>query len=76
MLTIHSSFSSRLITSHFFAILIVFRRFFTCIALGDVDLRFSLTFLPKVNDDERGITRAASLYHQRNQALHQNDGVQ
>ena len=75
MSKLHSSFSCRLITSHFFSILIAFRRFFTCVALGDVDLRFSLIFVPKANDDERGITRAASLYRQRSQPLHQNDGV-
>ena len=76
MSTIHSPFSSPLITSHFFSILIVFRQFFTCTALGDVDLRFSHIFVPKANDNEREITRAASLYYQRIQSIHVNDGVQ
>jgi hypothetical protein len=41
-------FSSRLTTSRF-SILLVFRRFFSWIALGDVDLRFSLILIPKAN---------------------------
>jgi hypothetical protein len=51
----------------------VFRRFFTSIALGDVNLRFSLMFVPKTTDDDGGITRAA---RQRNQSTHVTDGVQ
>jgi hypothetical protein len=47
MSTIHSPFSSQLITSNFFSILIVFRQFFTWISLGDVDLCFSLTLVRK-----------------------------
>jgi len=44
--------------SNFSSILIVFSQFFTCIALGDADLRFSSIFVPKANDDEGGITQA------------------
>jgi hypothetical protein len=42
MSTTHSPFSSWLITSNFFSVLIVFCQFFTWIALGYVDLHFSL----------------------------------
>jgi hypothetical protein len=42
MSTIHSPFSSWLITSNFSSVLIVFCQFFTWIALGYVDLHFSL----------------------------------
>jgi hypothetical protein len=42
MSTIHSPFSSWLITSNFSSVLIVFFQFFTWIALGYVDLHFSL----------------------------------
>lgn len=38
---IHSFFSRQLITSNFSSILTVFCRFFTWIAVGDVDLHFS-----------------------------------
>jgi len=37
--------ASRLFTSNLSSITIVFRRFFTWIALGDVDLRFSLMLI-------------------------------
>ena len=40
------------------SILIVFCWFFLCIALGDTDLSFSLTSIPKANADEGGITQA------------------
>jgi hypothetical protein len=43
----HSPFSSQFITSNIPSILIAFLRFFTCTALGDADLRFSLIFVPK-----------------------------
>jgi hypothetical protein len=36
--------------------LIALRQFCACIALGDVDLHFSLIFLSKANDEEGGIT--------------------
>jgi hypothetical protein len=42
MLIICSSFSSWLIVSNFSSLPIAFWRFFTWIALGDADLRFSL----------------------------------
>jgi hypothetical protein len=42
-----SPFSNQFITSNFPSILIAFRQFFTCTALGDADLRFSLIFIPK-----------------------------
>ena len=42
MATVHSPFSSQLITSNFCSVPIVFHRFFTWIALGDVHLFFSL----------------------------------
>jgi len=44
---IHSPFSCQLIMSNFSSKLIVFYQFFTLIALGDVDLRFSLTLVRK-----------------------------
>jgi len=49
MSTIHSPFSSQLIMSNPSSILIVFRQFFTSIALGDVDLSFSLMLVRKAN---------------------------
>jgi hypothetical protein len=49
MSTIHSPFSDQLITSIFSSALIVCRRFFTWIALGDVDLHFSFMFVRKAN---------------------------
>jgi hypothetical protein len=74
MSKIHSRFSSQLITSNVSSILIVFRRFSTCIALGDVDLCVSLSFVPKV-DAEGGITRDACLYHRCNQSIHVTGGM-
>ena len=56
------------------SILIVFHRFFTSIAQGNVDVRVSLNFVPKA-DDEGGITRAVCLYHQCNQSTHLTDGM-
>jgi len=47
--TIHSPFSSQLIASNSFSILTVFCQCFTWIALGDVDLHFSLIVLANVN---------------------------
>jgi hypothetical protein len=51
--TIRSPFSSRIITHNFSSIPIVFRRFFTWIALGDEDLRFSLILVRKANAVEQ-----------------------
>jgi hypothetical protein len=56
MSKIRSPFPSHLITSNFSSSLIVFRGFFTWIALGYVDLLFSLLFVPKANADEGGTT--------------------
>jgi hypothetical protein len=47
MSTIHSPFSSRLITTNFSSIPIVFHRIFTSITAGDVNLRLSLRLLRK-----------------------------
>jgi len=47
--TICSTFSSRLITSNFSSIMIVFCQFFTWIALGDVDLHLPLILVTKAN---------------------------
>jgi hypothetical protein len=49
-------FPSRLITSNFASLLIVFRRFFILFALGDVDLRVSQTLVRKANVVEGGTT--------------------
>jgi hypothetical protein len=49
MSTVRSPFSSWLITSNFSSVPIVFRRFFTLIAPGVVDLRFSLMLVRKAN---------------------------
>jgi hypothetical protein len=56
--TIGSSFTSQLITPNFSSIPVVFRRFFTWIALGDVDLHFSLILVTNVNVVEGGTTSA------------------
>ena len=50
---------SQLITSNFPSILIVFRQFFTCIALDDVDSHFSLILVTKAIAVEGGTTPAA-----------------
>jgi hypothetical protein len=49
MATIHSPFSSPLIISNFSSLPIVFHRFFTWIALSDVDLHFSLMLIRGAN---------------------------
>jgi hypothetical protein len=49
MSTIRSPFSGRLITSNFSSVLIVCCQFFTWIALGDVDICFSLILVRKAN---------------------------
>jgi len=70
MPTIHSSFSSRLITSYFSSIPIVFCRIFIWIALGDVDICFSLILVRKANT-----ASAMWLYHQCNETIHMTDGM-
>jgi hypothetical protein len=54
-----SPFSSRLIISYFPSIPIVNHEFFTWIALGVVDLRFSLILVTKANTFE-GVTTSAA----------------
>jgi hypothetical protein len=49
MSTICLPFSSWLSTAKFSSIPTVFHQFFTWIALGDVDVRFSLTLVRKAN---------------------------
>jgi hypothetical protein len=64
--------------SNFSAVLIVFCQFFMCIALGDVDLRFSRICVPQSNDDDDddgGITGASCLYHQHNQSIRMTLGI-
>ena len=69
---INNSFtsSSYLITPNFSSLLIVFCQFFSWIALVDVDLYFSLTWVTKANVAEEGTTSAARLNHQCNQFTH------
>jgi len=69
------NFSGYLITSNFSSIPIVFCWLFTWIALGEVDLHYSLTWVTKANVVEGRSTAAAWLYHQRNQLKHVIDGV-
>ena len=60
---------------NFSSIPIVFRQFFSLIALGDVELHFSLMLVRKANAVEEETTYAAWLYHQRNQSTHMTDGM-
>jgi len=60
------TFSSRLIMSNFCSMPIVFHQFFTCIALGDVDLQFSLILVQKASPVKGEIKLAARLHHQHN----------
>jgi hypothetical protein len=60
------TFSSWLIMSHFSSMPIVFHQFFTWIALGDVDLRFSLKLVRKASPVKGEIKLAAQLHHQHN----------
>ena len=69
------TFSSYLIASNFTSVLIVFCRYFTWIALGDVDLCFSRTWVTKANAVEGGTTSATRLCHKSNQFTHVTDGV-
>jgi len=64
MSTIRSPFLSQLIMSNFSSVVIC--RFFTWIALGDVDLHLSLILLTKAKAVEGGTKSAA--YHQHNQS--------
>ena len=75
MSTICSPLSSRLITSNLSSLQIVLHGFSTWIALGDVDLCFSIMLSRKVNDLKEETTWAMWLYHQRNKSIHVTDGV-
>jgi hypothetical protein len=59
MSTILSPFPGWFITPNLPSVLIFFRRFFTWIALNDVDLRFSLILIAKPKSVEGGITSSA-----------------
>jgi hypothetical protein len=61
--------------SNFSSIPTVFRQFFTWIELGDFDLHFSHILATKANVIEEESKRAACQYHQRNQSIHENEGV-
>jgi len=54
MSTIHSPFSSQLMTSNFSSVLIVFCRCFNWLVLGHVDLHFSFTLVTKNQCCRRG----------------------
>jgi hypothetical protein len=64
MSTIFSHIASQLITSNLSWVLIVFRWFFTWLALSDGDIRFSLTLIRKFNAEEEETT-----YHQSTESL-------
>jgi hypothetical protein len=68
--TIRSHFASQLIMSNLFSVLIVFRWFFTWLALSDVDIHFSISLIRKFNDEKKETT-----YHQSTQSLLVIDGV-
>jgi hypothetical protein len=57
--TLHSPFLRQFIASNSSSVPIVFHQFFTWIALGDVDLRFSLMLLRKTSAVEEESERAA-----------------
>jgi hypothetical protein len=67
---------SQIIASNFSSMPIVFRRFFTLTALGDVDFTFLTPLGRKPSIVEGGTTSPATLCHQRNQQAHVTDGVQ
>jgi hypothetical protein len=75
MSTIRSPFSSWLIACNFSSIWIVFRRFSTWIALGDVDIRFSLMLIRKPIAAGEETLWAAWLYHSHNQCMHETDSL-
>jgi len=70
-----SNLSSQFITSNFPSILIAWCRFFTCAALGDVDLCFSHIFISKPMMTKGEPHEMHLLYHQHNQHKHVTDGV-
>jgi hypothetical protein len=57
------------------SVMIVLCRFFTLIALGDVNLCFSLILVTKANVVEGGTTSATWLYNQHTQSTHVTEGV-
>jgi len=61
-----SCFSSQLLASNFSSLLIPARWFSTWIALGDVDLSFSLILVRKANAVDEETTWSTWLYHQHN----------
>ena len=71
----HSSFSSQFITTNIPSILIALLRFFTCTALGDVDLRFSLIFIPNPMMMTGGLHEMRAYITKHNQSKHVTDGV-
>ena len=73
MSTFHFPFSSQLITSNFSSKL-VFLRFCTWIALGDVDLLLSFIMVTKANAVEEATTGTACLYHHHHQSTHVTGG--
>jgi len=73
--TIHSPFSSQLITSNISSIPIVYHRFFTWIAVGDVDLRFSPMLVRKAYAVQEENTWAIGLYHPCHQSIDMNDDM-
>jgi len=76
MSTIHSPFSTQLTTCNYSSVLIVLHQFFSWIAMGDVDLCFSLILIIKSNTDEGSRTASSIwLYHQCIQSIHVTDSV-
>jgi hypothetical protein len=73
--TIHSPFSSQLITSNFSSIPIVFHWFFTWIAVSDVDLHFSPMLVRMAYAVEEENTWAIALYHPCHQSIYMNDDM-
>jgi len=74
MSTIHSPFSSQLI-SNFSSILIVFCRCFNQLVLGHVDLHFSFMLVTKTQCSRRGNYMSCMLNHQHNQFMCGTDGM-
>jgi hypothetical protein len=71
MSTIHSLFQ---VTSlHLISLCLLL--IFSWLALGEVDLHFSFTWVTKANVCEGRTTSVTRLYHQRNQLKHVMDGL-
>ena len=69
------TFSSRLITSNFSSVLIVFHQFFTWIGLDDMPLQFSFMLVRRAIAVEGKINCALLFYRQCNQSVHVTDGM-